>query len=76
LVGENNMKEYRITFKNEIYSYVDIEAENQEEAWEIGETIADNTYKGEIKVAHNQTVNSDLEEQDSEGWEVSETEEC
>lgn len=70
------MKEYRITFKNEIYSYVDIEAENQEEAWEIGEKIADNTYKGEIKVAHNQTVNSDLEEQDSEGWEVSETEEC
>ena len=63
-------------FSNEIYSYVDIEAENQEEAWEIGETIADNTYKGEIKVAHNQTVNSDLEEQDSEGWEVSETEEC
>ena len=70
------MKQNRITFKNEIYSYVDIEAENQEEAWEIGETIADNTYKGEIKVAHNQTVNSDLEEQDSEGWEVSETEEC
>ena len=25
------MKEYRITFKNEIYSYVDIEAENQED---------------------------------------------
>ena len=70
------MKEYRITFKNEIYSYVDIEAESHEEAWEIGETIADNTYKGEIKVAHDQTVNSDLEEQDSEGWEVSETEEC
>ena len=69
------MKEYRITFRNEIYSYVDIKAENQEEAWQIGETIAINTYKGDIKVAHDQTVDSNLEEQDSEGWEVHEIEE-
>ena len=70
------MKEYRITFRNEIYSYVDIEAENEDDAQEIAEMISNNTYKGDIKVAHDQTVDSNLEEQDSEGWEVSETEEC
>ncbi len=69
------MKEYRITFRNEIYSYVDIEAENEDDAQEIAEMISNNTYKGDIKVAHDQTVDSNLEEQDAEGWEVHEIEE-
>ena len=69
------MKEYRITFRNEIYSYVDIEAENEDDAQEIAEMISNNTYKGDIKVAHDQTVDSNLEEQDAEGWEVHEVEE-
>ena len=69
------MKEYRITFRNEIYSYVDIEAENEDDAQKIAEMISNNTYKGDIKVAHAQTIDSNLEEQDSEGWEVHEVEE-
>ena len=66
---EDGMPEFEVVFENKITCTRTIHAKDEDEAWKLAQEVVDKMYSVDRVVVKGQEID-DLDEEDSEGWEV------
>ena len=66
---EDGMPEFEVVFENKITCTRTIHAKDEDEAWKLAQEVVDKMYSVDRVVVKGQDID-DLDEEDSEGWEV------